>query len=175
MKNFHQNLLIILALALCALCAFQWYGQTRQRLQMNQQGQLISQQLAAIQNFTNTIATLQNQLAQSDIHITALRDTIKTNNEFILTQKRELNRLAAENESLTNQITQYQTATAALEGKLKEAYDGIKKQNDAIKELAAQRDDFVQKLNDSVKDRNTIVAKYNDLAAKVEKFSVAKP
>jgi chromosome segregation ATPase len=175
MKNFHQNLLIVLALALCALCAFQWYGQTRQRIQMNEQGQLISQQLAAIQNFTNTIATLQNQVAQSDAHITTLRDTITTNEQFILTQKRELNRLEIENESLTNQITQYQTATATLQDKLKEAYDGIKKQNDAIKELAAQRDDFVQKLNDSVKDRNAIVAKYNELAAKIEKLSIAKP
>ena len=31
MKNFQQNLLIILALALCGLCAWQWYEQTIQR------------------------------------------------------------------------------------------------------------------------------------------------
>ena len=33
-----------------------------------------------------------------------------------------------------------------LEAKLKEAYDGIKKQNEAMKELVAQRDEFVQKV-----------------------------
>ena len=34
-----------------------------------------------------------------------------------------------------------------------EAYDGIKKQNGALKELTAQRDEFVQKFNDSIKER----------------------
>ena len=28
MKNFQQNLLIVLALGLCGLCVYQWYGQT---------------------------------------------------------------------------------------------------------------------------------------------------
>ena len=31
MKHFQSNLLIVLALALCGLCAFQWYEQTVQR------------------------------------------------------------------------------------------------------------------------------------------------
>ena len=31
MKNFQQNLLILLALRLCGLCAWQWYAQTVQR------------------------------------------------------------------------------------------------------------------------------------------------
>jgi len=52
---------------------------------------------------------------------------------------------------------------------LTEAYDGIKKQNEALKELAAQRDEYVKKFNDSVKDRNDVVAKYNDLVQKVDK------
>ena len=58
---------------------------------------------------------------------------------------------------------------ATLEAKLKDAYDGIKKQNEAIKELVAQRDEFVAKFNDSVKDRNGVVAKYNELVDKVTK------
>jgi hypothetical protein len=54
-----------------------------------------------------------------------------------------------------------------LEAKLKDAYAGIEKQNEAITNLVTQRADFVQKLNDSVKDRNDIVAKYNDLIKKI--------
>jgi chromosome segregation ATPase len=174
MKNFHQNLLITLALALCVLCAFQWYAQTLQRREFERQAQLLSQKLAAIQGYTNTIATLQGQLAQTDARITELRGTIQTNDQLVLTQKRDLNRVEAENETLTNQIAQYQTAITNFQDKLKEAYDGVKKQNEAITALVAQRDEFVQKLNDSVKNRNDIVAKYNELAAKAEKLQTGK-
>ena len=58
----------------------------------------------------------------------------------------------------------------AGEAKLKDAYAGIEKQNEALTNLVAQRDDLVQKYNDEVKDRNDIVAKYNDLAKQFEKL-----
>ena len=54
--------------------------------------------------------------------------------------------------------------------KLKDAYDGIDKQNETITNLIAQRNDLVQKYNDEVKDRNDVVAKYNELAAQVKKL-----
>jgi CII-binding regulator of phage lambda lysogenization HflD len=78
--------------------------------------------------------------------------------------------LDAENTALTNDIVEYKQAVATLEGRLKEAYDGIQKQNDAIKQLAAQRDEFVKKYNDEVVDRNNVVSNYNDLVARFEKL-----
>ena len=63
---------------------------------------------------------------------------------------------------------------ASMIPQLKEAYDGIRKQNEAMKELVAQRDEFVKKLNDSVKERNDVVAKYNDLAAQAAKLQGGK-
>lgn len=169
MKNFHQNLLIVLALALCVLCAWQWYGQTQQRNQIESLAAALSQKLAAIQSHTNSIKMMDDQIAQMDARITQLKGTIKTNEDLILSQKRELNRLEAQNALLANQIAQYKSATDALEAKLKEAYDGVKKQDDAIKQLVAQRDEFVQKFNASVKERNAIVEKYNELVARIEK------
>ena len=64
-----------------------------------------------------------------------------------------------------------------LTAKLKEAYAGIEKQNEAITNLVSQRDDFVKKFNDEVKDRNDVVAKYNDLVKQIQKQSdnSAKP
>jgi hypothetical protein len=52
---------------------------------------------------------------------------------------------------------------------LKDAYADIGKQNETITNLVVQRDEFVQKYNGSVKDRNDIVAKYNDLVSQVQK------
>jgi peptidoglycan hydrolase CwlO-like protein len=91
----------------------------------------------------------------------------------ILAQKRDLLRLQVSSDSLSNEIAQYQSVTNLLESKLNEAYDGIRKQNDAIALLAAQRDEFIGKYTNSVKDRNDLVEKYNELAERVKKLQEA--
>jgi chromosome segregation ATPase len=170
MKNFHQNLLITLALCLCGLCAWQWYQQTVQRNQVDELKQTANEKLVLIQDYTNSIQMMQHQIGQMDARITELKDTVKTNDETIVAQRRELNQSEAQNDALTNEIVQYRQAVDTLQAKLKDAYDGIQKQNDAIKQLAAQRDDFVKKYNDLVIDRNNVVSNYNELAAKIEKL-----
>jgi chromosome segregation ATPase len=169
MKNFQQNLLIVLALGLCGLCIYYWRDQTNQRTQIEKLNTVLYGKMVEIQGYTNSIKSLDQQITQMDRVISELRETAKTNEQTILSQKRELNRLETEAETLTNEISQYKQAVATLEGKLKDAYAGIQKQNDAMKELAAQRDDFVKKYNDSVNDRNDVVAKYNDLVKRLEK------
>jgi len=170
MKNFHQNLLIALALALCALCACQWYGQTSQRREMEGLNQLLSAKLVAIQGYTNSIKNMDAQISQMDGRVTELKTTISNSDRLILEQKREINQLEVNNSAYTNQIVELQRVIDVYKEKLQETSEGIKKQNEAIKDLVAQRDDFVKKLNDSVKYRNDIVAKYNDLVARVEKM-----
>lgn len=174
MKHFQQNLLIVLALGLCALCAYQWYSQTLVRNEMQGLGQMLSEQAAAIQGYTNSIKTMDHQISDLDARVTELKGTIKTNDLLILNQKREINRLELDNEGLTNEVSQYKAGVESLKGKLEEAYDGVKKQNEAIKQLVAQRDDFLTKLNNSVKDRNDVVTKYNELVARVEKMQSGK-
>ncbi len=170
MKNLQQNLLLFLAFALCDLCAWQWYSQTRQHSEIERLAQTVYEKSAAIRDYTNSIATMTHQIAEMDARMTQLRQAARTNEQAMTVQKREIGRLQTANEGLTNAIAQYRRGVDGLETKLKEAYDGISKQNESLKELAAQRDEFVKKYNDEVKDRNAIVAKYNDLAAQVEKI-----
>ena len=66
MKNFQQNLLIIVALSLCGLCIYQWYGQTLQRNEIHKLEQSVYDQSAAIQSYTNSIKTMDRQIAQMD-------------------------------------------------------------------------------------------------------------
>jgi chromosome segregation ATPase len=169
MKNFQQNLLIILALALCCLCAWQWYEQTIQRDEIGTLNGIVYQKNADIQNDTNSIAVLNHQIEQMDARITEIKSAAATNELLVVKQKREISRLEVNNLSLTNEVTQYKQAVDALQSKLKEAYADIGKQNETITNLVAQRDDFVKKFNDSVKDRNDVVAKYNDLVNQVQK------
>jgi len=175
MKNFHQNLLVVLALGLCGLCVYQWYVQGVQRGQIERLNQFVYEKSAAIQGYTNSIRTLDQRVAQMDDQVAQLKASARTNQDLLVAQRRELNQLAASNDGLTNKLAQYKDAVASLEAKLKDAYAGIEKQNAALKELAAQRDEFVQKLNDSVRDRNQIANKYNELAKQVENTQAASP
>jgi chromosome segregation ATPase len=169
MKNFQQNLLISLALALCVLCAFQWYEQTLQRNEITILNGMVYEKNVTFQDATNSIATLNHQVAQMDARLTEIKAAAATNEQLVISQKTEIFRLQFAGANLTNQITQYRAAVDTLQSKLKEAYDGIKQQNEAITNLVAQRDDLLKKFNDNVKDRNEVVAKYNDLVNQVQK------
>jgi chromosome segregation ATPase len=168
MKNFQQNLLIVLALALCVLCAFQWRVQTIQREEITTQNGMIYEKNVAIQGATNSIATLNHQIEQLDARITEIKAAAATNEQLVVSQRVEIAQLQFNSANLTNEIAQYKTAVDTLTAKLKDAYAGIERQNAAITNLAAQRDDFVKKFNDEVKDRNAVVAKYNDLVKQAQ-------
>jgi chromosome segregation ATPase len=170
MKNFQQNLLVGLAVCLCGLCAYQWYYQTVQRTEAQKLIQLVYDKSVAIRDYTNSIATLNHQISEMDANLTELRNDAKTNAETMADQKRELARLQSVSEGMSNEIAQYKDAVGTLTNKLAEAYAGIEKQNAALKDLAAQRDEFVQKYNAEVNDRNNVVSNYNALAAQVQKL-----
>lgn len=174
MKNFQQNLLIILALALCGLCVYQWYEQTLQRNEIVTQNGMIYERNVALQDATNSVATLGHEIDQLDASVTALKATATTNEQLIASQKAGLTRLQFATENLTNEVAQYKVAVATLESKLTDAYADIGQQNAAITNLVSQRDDFVRKYNGSVKDRNDVVAKYNDLVNQVQKQQAAQ-
>ncbi len=168
MKNFQQNLLIVLAIGLCGLCAWQWYEQTVQRDEIGTLNQMVYDRDAAIQGDTNSIATLNHQVNQLDTHLTEIKAAAATNEQLVFSQRAEIAQLQFANENLTNDLAQYKAAVDALESKLKEVYAGIDRQNEAITNLVAQRNDLVQKYNDEVKDRNAVVEKYNELVKQVQ-------
>jgi len=170
MKGFQENLLVVVALGLCGLCVYQWRGQTIQRSQIETLNQTVFDKSAAIQSYTNSIKVMDQQIAALGVQIAELRQSARTNETLLAEQKSEIARLQTVTEGLTNQVAEYKKAVGTFEAKLKEAYDGINKQNDAIRELVAQRDEFVRKYNDSVKEGNNVVAKYNELAAQIEKM-----
>ena len=174
MKNFQQNLFIAVAFCLCGLCVYQWYGQTLQRNEIQKLEQSVYNKSAAIQGYTNSIATMDKQIAQMDVSLTEQKSQAKTNADLVGSQKREIERLQFTTDALTNSVAEYQVAVTNLQTKLKEAYAGIQKQNDSLKELVAQRDEVVKKYNDEVKDRNEVVNKYNELVRQVEKNQAAK-
>ena len=179
MKSFQQNLLIALAFALCALCAWQWHFQTVQRGRLEDREQEIYQKGAAIQGLTNAQDKLNQQIARMDQSLAGLNSnlaqTLKTNGELIIQQKREIARLGASNDTLLNEIAQYTNAVAALQSNLDIAYDGIKKENAVVEQLAAVRDEYVQKYTNTVNQYNDLVGKYTNLVDRFNKLQAAFP
>ena len=168
MKHFQQNLLIVLALGLCGLCAWQWYAQTVQRTTIGQLNQMVYDRNASIQNYTNSITTLNGQVAEMDGRISGLAATVATNEQVMTSQKAQITQLQFNNDDYTNEIAQYKVAVDALESRLKDANENIDKQNVAITNLLSQRNDLVIRYDELATNRNDIVAKYNQLVKQAE-------
>ena len=169
MKNFQVNLLIVLALALCGLCVYQWFEQTVQREEIQKQNGMLYDRDDAIQKDTNSIANLTAEVNQMDARISEIKTDAATNEQRLVTQKAQIAELQFQNATFTNEIAQYKSAVDTLAAKLKDAYAGIEQQNETITNLVAQRDDLVQKYNDAVSNRNDVVTKYHDLVKQIEK------
>lgn len=168
MKNFQQNLLIVLAVALCGLCAWQWYAQTVQRKTIGDLNQMVFDRDAAIENDTNSIASLNSHVNEMDERITGLKATVATNEQMVVSQKAQIEQLQFDNNNFSNEVAQYKAAVGTLELRLKDADEGIDKQNETISNLLSQRSELVLKYDELATNRNDIVAKYNVLVKQSE-------
>src|SRR5579883_2681196 len=102
MKDLQQNLFVVVAVSLCALCVYQWYGQTLQRNEIQHLEQSVYEKAAAIQGYTNSIRTMDQQIAQMDARLTELKLQARTNADLIIDQKREINRLQITSQGLND-------------------------------------------------------------------------
>lgn len=163
MKNFQRNLFIVLALALCGTCAYQWYLQAMQTNAIEGLNQVIYQKSSDIQGFTNSIKRMDDDINQLHERVAELKQTIVSNDQWAINEKREVARLQSSADIMTNEIWQYKAVVETLTNKLAEAYDGEK-------ELAKQRDEFIKKANDSIKAQNDVTTKYNTLVDRFNKL-----
>jgi uncharacterized coiled-coil DUF342 family protein len=163
MKNFQRNLFIVLAIALCGTCAYQWYLQAVQLNTIEKLNQIIFQKSSDIQGYTNSIKTMDADIDQLHDRIAQLKQAAVSNDQWAITEKREVARLQSASDLMTNELVDYKAAVDSLTNKLTEAYEGEK-------ELVAQRDEFVKKLNDSIKSQNDLTAKYNQLVDRFNKL-----
>jgi len=157
MKNPLQNLLIGCALGLCALCLWQWHLQVRQYRELATLTQTLANQSADLQRSTNSLAVLDLQIAQQDAQLRELRNSAQAD-------RVELRALCAETNRLAGTVMQTQ---AAAEQHIQQANATIRQQNELLKNMVAQRDDFVKRLNEVIQDRNAVVTKYNDLVKRL--------
>jgi uncharacterized coiled-coil DUF342 family protein len=168
--NLLTNLLIVFTLGLCGLSTFQWVRESESRKEIQKLHNSRFNLESEIQQHTNTIRQMDGRIAELNLNITQLEGTIATNELQLQDLQTEANALANTNVLLYAQIGVYTNAYIEATNRLTKAFADIKKQNELIDEVAAQRDEFVEKLNSCITERNEIVTQYNDLVKKVEEF-----
>jgi chromosome segregation ATPase len=175
MKNILQNLLVVLSFGLCALCAWQWYVQAQLHLQGESLQQTLLKQAEDIQAQTNRIKSMDAEIAGLSTHIEELKATVLSNKLVSVKQDHEIFMLHGTAGVLSNEIDQYKEVVDKMEAKLKSAAEGINRQNEAIVKIAKDRDDAIARANDTMKDRNAVVEKYNSLVLRWNQLQTNAP
>lgn len=175
MNKLLPNLLILFALGLCGLSAYQWNRETR--LHTDRQGlqdKLIARE-ENIQALQATIKRVEADVARLEIVKTELTETGKSNRLEIDGLKKNLYRTEKEGDALRDQINAYKAAVEKQNESLKRQNEIITEQNGKMKELAEERNGFVEKYNKLAKDYNQVVKEYNELAEKITNALPAQP
>jgi chromosome segregation ATPase len=163
MKNFQRNLFILIAVGLCGACAYQWYLQASQMDAMEHLNSVIYTNSTAIQGYTNSIRDMDAEINQLQERVAQLKRNSVSNDQWAVAEKREVARLLSAGDIVSNELGVYEAAVKTLTNRLDEAYTGEKT-------LAAQRDDFVRRLNQSIQQQNELTVKYNSLVERINKL-----
>lgn len=113
MKNFQRNLFIVLAIGLCGACVWQWHLQSVQLNTIERLDQIIYQKSADIQGYTNSIKTMDAEINQLRDRITQLKQAAVSNDQWAITEKREVARLQSAGDIMSNEIVEYKQRSGA--------------------------------------------------------------
>jgi septal ring factor EnvC (AmiA/AmiB activator) len=169
MKNFPRNLLIVLAVCLWALVAFQWVRENRLRqdlLRLNEAVQRAKESAYGLEQShkrdieeIKRLDALKNQLAQS----------VKSNEARLSVFERDLQRASAGSERSASQLRVYKAALDRANSSIESQNETIKTQNDEILKLAEERNSIISNFNKLSRDYNELAERWNrqqqDLAA----------
>ena len=163
MQKLLSNLLIFLALGLCALCAFQWVRESRLRSEIAELQRTIFIKLDAIQNLELNLKQAKEEIGHLETLRAELSGIIKTNKTEIESLRKYSEKLEKDIEGQKAQITVYKDAVEKANASIRQQNDDIKRQNEEMKQMAADRNATVEKYN-------KVVQQYNDLVTQFEKF-----
>lgn len=161
MKNFLQALLILFALALCGLIAFQWVRETDLRKDVQGLTDNTRQKTETILNLEATIRRHEGEIRRLDDLKKQLTSQVKTNEAEISELRRGLDKATNEAERNLKQSEIYKDALTRANDNIVKQNEDIRKQNEDMKKLADDRNEMVGKFNKIATDYNELVAKWN--------------
>lgn len=178
MKRFLLGLLAVLTLGLCAVCTVQWTREAKLHGIIQRLSRDLQTESKARMDAEEQVARFEEEIAR----LTKLRDEA----EARLLAAMQENKALVEDQSargysiavLMNQARRAEAELAAIQQVAGQGADAIKdrnaevtaqnaaiaKANSQIKQLAAERDDAIARLNNRTREFNELVEKFNKLA-----------
>lgn len=161
MKTFLQNLLMLFALCLCGLIAFQWVRETDLRKKVQELTDTVHDKSEAIQNLQGTVRSDEAEIKRLDGLKNELTATVKSNLQQISQLDRDLRKATDENTRNEAIIANYKDAIKTANDNLLKQNEEIKKQNEQFMKLAEDRNALVQKFNSMSSNYNDLIIKWN--------------
>lgn len=174
MKNILQNLLVLLALCLCALIAFQWHRETKLRQEVQKLNDTVHDKLENIQSMEGTLKRSEEEVRRLDGLKVELTEAVKSNRMQIAQLAKDLAKSDAEVEKGLRKIEDFKAALEQANESIKKQNEDIKKQNEEVKKLAEERNDSVTKYNKVVAEFNDLAKKWNELQQQLSTNAPAK-
>ena len=167
MNKFLPNLLIVLALGLCGLVAYQWNREAR--LHADRQGlqNTLAKRDKTIQDLQAALKRIEQEVGRLDALKSELTGTTKTNRWEIDALRKSLSHAEKEGNTLREQLRIYQQAVDKQNENLKQQNGIITEQNARMQALAADRNATVEKFNKLAKEYNQLVKDYTELADRI--------
>ena len=132
MKNWLQNLLILFSFSLCVLLAVQWYRED----------------------------VLRRNLQRSDNTARTVSETISSLQSDVARLEAEAARVEGLRQQLSTNATVREQEVRALQAALTTANDNIRVQNEALKTLAEERGEIVERYNQLAEDYNNLLNRW---------------
>jgi peptidoglycan hydrolase CwlO-like protein len=132
MKNWLQNLLILFSFGLCVLLAVQWHRED----------------------------VLRRQLQRSDNTSRTVSETISSLQSDVARLEAEAARVEGLRQQLSTNATVWEQEVVALQAALTKANENIRVQNDALKTLAGERGEIVQRYNLLAEEYNNLLNRW---------------
>lgn len=162
MKNILQNLLVFLALCLCALIAFQWHREAKLRQEIQKFADTVHDKLENIQSLEGTLKRSEEEVRRLDGLKFELTEAVKSNRTQIAQLAKDLAKSDAEIEKGLKKIEDFKAALQQANESIKKQNEDIKKQNEEVMKLAEERNESVTKYNKAVTEFNDLAKKWND-------------
>jgi len=175
MRTFLQNLLIVFALALCALISFQWVRETDLRKQLQTLTDKVHDRDQNLLQMQASIRQDESEIQRLDGINKQLSQTLKSNDVQIATLAKDLEKTTKEAEHYQQQSAAYKEAIETANANVKTANERIQTQNQEIQKIASERNDLAKKFNTLAEEHNDLVTKWNKQQEELARQATNKP
>jgi chromosome segregation ATPase len=175
MKHFLENLLIVFALSLCGLIAFQWVRETGLRKEVQRLTDVTHEKSEAIQTLEASLKRNEAEIHRLDALKNDLNNTVKSNQLQISNLSKDLEKTQNELERDKRQIATYKEALDTANENILRQNEDIKKQNEEMKKLAEDRNEIVQRHNKLATEFKELADRWNKQQEDLAKASTNAP